>query len=50
LRNNISFSPGFLFSATDRYRNCIRIGCVEPWAPKVEQAIARLGELVRKQI
>jgi DNA-binding transcriptional MocR family regulator len=50
LRNNISFSPGFLFSATDRYRNCIRIGCVEPWGPKVEQAIARLGELVRKQI
>jgi DNA-binding transcriptional MocR family regulator len=50
LRNNISFGPGVLFSATDRYRNCIRIGCAEPWSPKVAQAVARLGELVRKQL
>ena len=50
LRNNVSFGPGVLFSATDRYRNCMRIGCAEPWSPKVEQAVARLGELASKQL
>lgn len=50
LRNNISFGPGVLFSATDRYRNCMRIGCAEPWSPRVEQAVARLGELAAKQL
>ena len=50
LRNRISFGPGTLFSATDRYRNCIRIGCAEPWSPRVQQAVAKLGDLVRKQL
>jgi DNA-binding transcriptional MocR family regulator len=49
MRNRISLGPGVLFSATDRYRHCIRIGCAEPWSPKVEQAIARLGELAVRQ-
>ena len=49
LRSDVSFGPGVLFTATDRYRNCMRIGCAEPWSPKVEQAIARLGELAGKQ-
>jgi DNA-binding transcriptional MocR family regulator len=49
LRDNISFGPGVLFSATDRYRNCIRIGCAEPWSARVEQAIARLGALAAKR-
>jgi DNA-binding transcriptional MocR family regulator len=49
LRNNISLGPGVLFSATDRYRNCIRMGCAEPWSPRVEHAIARLGELAKRQ-
>ncbi|MGH8631332.1 MAG: PLP-dependent aminotransferase family protein [Burkholderiales bacterium] len=50
MRNNISLGPGVLFSATDRYRNCIRMGCAEPWSPRIEQAIARLGELVARQL
>ncbi len=50
LRNKISLGPGTLFSATDRYRNCIRMGCAEPWSPRVEQAIAKLGELIKKQL
>ena len=49
LRNNVSFGPGVLFTSTDRYRNCMRIGCADPWSPKVEQGIARLGELAVKQ-
>jgi DNA-binding transcriptional MocR family regulator len=50
MKNNISLGPGVLFSASDRYRNCIRMGCAEPWSPRIEQAIVRLGELTRKQI
>jgi len=39
-----------LFSATDRYRNCIRMGCAEPWSPRIEQAIAKLGGLAQRQL
>ena len=49
-RLEISFGPGTLFSATDRYRNCIRLGCAEPWSPRVHQAIAKIGELAQKQL
>jgi DNA-binding transcriptional MocR family regulator len=50
VRNNISLSPGVLFSASDRYRNCIRMGCAEPWSPRIEQAVVKLGTLVKKQL
>jgi DNA-binding transcriptional MocR family regulator len=50
IRNNISLGPGVLFSATDRYRNCIRMGCAEPWSPRIEQAIAKLGGLAQRQL
>jgi len=50
IRNNISLGPGVLFSATDRYRNCIRMGCAEPWSPRIEQAIVKLGELAQRQL
>jgi DNA-binding transcriptional MocR family regulator len=50
LRNKISLGPGTLFSATDRYRNCIRMGCAEPWSRRVQEAVANLGDLARKQL
>jgi len=50
LRNKISLGPGTLFSAAGRYRNCVRIGCAERWSPRVEQAIAKLGDLTKKQL
>lgn len=50
MRNNISLGPGVLFSATDRYRNSIRMGCAEPWSARVERAIVKLGELATKQL
>jgi DNA-binding transcriptional MocR family regulator len=49
MKHGISLSPGVLFSASGRYRNCIRMGCAEPWSPRIEQAVAKLGELARKQ-
>jgi DNA-binding transcriptional MocR family regulator len=48
MKQQISFGPGVLFSASDRYRNCIRLGCAEPWSPRVEQAVARLGGLAKR--
>ncbi len=49
LRAKISLGPGTLFSATGRYRNCIRIGCAEPWSARVEQALMKLGGLLSRQ-
>lgn len=49
IRQQISFGPGVLFSASDRYRNCIRMGCAEPWSDRVGQAVVRLGELARRK-
>jgi DNA-binding transcriptional MocR family regulator len=48
LRERIGFAPGPMFSATDWYRNCLRLSCAVPWTPRVEGAIARLGELAHK--
>lgn len=49
MRRQISFGPGVLFSASDRYRNCIRMGCAEPWSGRVEQAVVLLGELAKRK-
>jgi DNA-binding transcriptional MocR family regulator len=50
LRNKISLGPGRCFRRPSRYRNCVRIGCAERWSPRVEQAIAKLGDLTKKQL
>jgi DNA-binding transcriptional MocR family regulator len=49
MKNSISIGPGVIFSATDRYRNCIRMGCAEPWSARIEQAIRKLGDLAKRQ-
>lgn len=49
LRARISLGPGTLFSATGRYRNCIRIGCADPWSARVEQALIKLGGFLSRQ-
>jgi DNA-binding transcriptional MocR family regulator len=38
-----------MFSASERYRNCMRINCAVPWVADSEKALARLGELAREQ-
>lgn len=43
--HGISIAPGPMFSATRRYRNCIRLNCAVPWDMRTEKAIARLGQL-----
>lgn len=45
LQRNVSIAPGQIFSATQKYRNCIRISCAQPWTLGVEQALTMLGQL-----
>ncbi|MET1083960.1 MAG: PLP-dependent aminotransferase family protein [Burkholderiales bacterium] len=45
LANGIAIAPGPMFSATGRYRNCLRLSCGHPWSKELESALLRLGEL-----
>lgn len=44
----IAFVPGDLFSASGKYRNCLRLNCGNPWSPRLEEAIECLGLLAAK--
>ncbi|WP_248290945.1 hypothetical protein [Pseudoalteromonas arctica] len=46
LLSGISITPGYIFSATNKYRSCIRLSYGLPWDEKIEQAIKTLGGLV----
>lgn len=48
MKERISVAPGPMFSASNRYRNCLRINCAMAWSDRVERAIARVGELAHK--
>lgn len=50
MREGISIAPGPMFSASDRYRNCIRLNCGYAWTPVIERALARVGELAKMQL
>ncbi len=46
IQKGISICPGVVFSATGKYRNCVRINCGLLWSEQVEQAVATLGKLI----
>ena len=48
IQSGISICPGIVFSATGKYRNCVRINCGLLWTPQVEQAIPALAKLIAK--
>jgi DNA-binding transcriptional MocR family regulator len=48
LREKISITPRPIFSAKQKYRNCIRLSCAQPWSAKLEQAIVTLSKLAAK--
>lgn len=50
LTEGISIAPGPIFSATRKYRNCIRLNCAIPWDARVERALARLGQMAQLQL
>lgn len=45
LSAGIALVPGDLFSASGHYRNCLRLNCGNPWSPRFEEAVKRLGSL-----
>lgn len=45
LAEGICIAPGTMFSASDRYRHCIRLGVGGRWGEGHRQALRRLGEL-----
>jgi len=47
IQEHIAIAPGPIFSAKGEFRNCIRLNCGNPWTPKIEQAMKRLGEIIR---
>lgn len=46
----ITFGPGELFTATDRYRNCLRLNFSGPWNAITMQALTRIGEIARQML
>ncbi|MEW5977005.1 MAG: PLP-dependent aminotransferase family protein [Acidobacteriota bacterium] len=45
LESHISIAPGPMFSASQSYRNCIRLNCGCLWSERVEGAIRALGQM-----
>jgi DNA-binding transcriptional MocR family regulator len=45
LRKGICFVPGDVFSASNRYRNCLRVSCGSAWHARIEKGLETLGEL-----
>jgi len=44
LKYKISIAPGPIFSATQKYRNCIRLNCAQPWSVALEKALILMGQ------
>ena len=47
LEHGICFAPGDVFSASRRFRNCLRLSAGSTWSERMEQGVRRLGELAR---
>jgi DNA-binding transcriptional MocR family regulator len=47
LQAGVGIAPGVIFSPKERYRNCFRVTCGEPWSPALQRAFATLGDLAR---
>ena len=45
LEQGICFAPGDVFSASDRYGNCMRLSCGQLWDERMENGLRRLGAL-----
>jgi DNA-binding transcriptional MocR family regulator len=45
LERGISIAPGPIFSAKQRFSNCIRISCGFPWSDAIDRSIRTLGNL-----
>jgi len=49
LKAGIQVSPGAIFSNTKRFDHFVRIGCGAPYSPRIDEALATLGQLLKNQ-
>lgn len=47
LEQGICFAPGDVFSASRRFRNCLRLSAGHAWDDRMEDGVRRLGQLAR---
>jgi DNA-binding transcriptional MocR family regulator len=45
LRQGISVAPGPIFSAKQRFSNCIRVSCGNPWSELIDRSVRTLGRI-----
>ena len=45
LKKGICFVPGDVFSASNRYANCLRVSCGSAWHARIEKGLETLGGL-----
>jgi DNA-binding transcriptional MocR family regulator len=50
MKHRISIAPGAMFSMQDRYHNCMRLSYGMPWTPELENALKRLGGMVKEMM
>ncbi len=48
-QHRISIAPGMMFSPSGSYHHCFRLNCGLSWSSKIEQAMEKLGELIKHQ-
>jgi len=50
IARGVSIAPGDVFTAAQRYRNCIRLSCGDLWGQRIEEGVRVLGELATDQL
>jgi DNA-binding transcriptional MocR family regulator len=48
LERGITIAPGPMFSASQRYRNCVRLSIGQAWAEKHERALREVGRVAQE--
>ena len=48
LKHNICFAPGDVFSASRRFRNCLRLSAGHGWNDHIEDGVRHLGRLAQE--
>lgn len=50
LEDGICFAPGDVFSASRRFRNCLRLSAGSTWSERIDRGVRRLGALAGLQL
>ncbi|WP_240655464.1 PLP-dependent aminotransferase family protein [Paraburkholderia phosphatilytica] len=50
LEHGICFAPGDVFSASRRFRNCLRLSAGHAWNDRIDDGVRRLGQLAQIQL